>query len=97
MIVIDIFTENHRFSEKTPHPGPRSVAGAANRAASSGGEVEMPVGAVLVQTLYANIPYHGVNNSASVTLNFPPTFVVATASMAQLNYQVNALWRTPFR
>ena len=51
----------------------------------------MPVGAVLVQTLDANIPYHGVNNSASVTLNFPPTFVVATASIATLNYQVNAL------
>jgi hypothetical protein len=30
MIVIDIFKENHRFSEKTPHPGPRSVVGAAN-------------------------------------------------------------------
>ena len=36
MIVIDIFKENHRFSEKTPHPGPRSVVGAANLAASGG-------------------------------------------------------------
>jgi len=30
MMVIDIFKENHRFSEKTRHPGPRSVVGAAN-------------------------------------------------------------------
>jgi hypothetical protein len=37
MIVIDIIKENHRFSEKTPHPGPRSVVGAANLAASSHG------------------------------------------------------------
>jgi hypothetical protein len=33
MIEIDIFKENHRFSEQTPHPGPRSVVGAANLAA----------------------------------------------------------------
>jgi hypothetical protein len=33
MIVIDIFKENHRFSEKTRHPAPRSVVGAANLAA----------------------------------------------------------------
>jgi hypothetical protein len=33
MIVIDIFKENQRFSEKTPHSGPRSVVGAANLAA----------------------------------------------------------------
>jgi len=42
MIEIDIFKENHRSSEKTPHPGPHSVIGAANlaadrRAASSRG------------------------------------------------------------
>jgi hypothetical protein len=32
-VVIYIFAENHRFSEKTPHPAPRSVVGAANLAA----------------------------------------------------------------
>jgi hypothetical protein len=37
MMAINIFRENHRFSEKTPHPGPHSVVGAANLAASSGG------------------------------------------------------------
>jgi hypothetical protein len=36
MIVIDIFKENHRFSEKTSHPRPHSVVGAANLAASGG-------------------------------------------------------------
>ena len=51
----------------------------------------MPVGAALVQTLYAAIPVQGVDNSASVTLNFAPTLVVATSSIAELNYQVNAL------
>jgi len=30
MMVIDIFKENQRFSEQTPHSGPRSVVGAAN-------------------------------------------------------------------
>ena len=30
MIVIYIFEENHRFLEKTPHPGPHSVIDAAN-------------------------------------------------------------------
>jgi hypothetical protein len=33
MILIDIFKENHRSSEKTPHPAPHSVVGAANLAA----------------------------------------------------------------
>jgi hypothetical protein len=33
MIEIQIFKENHRSSEKTPHPAPRSVVGAANLAA----------------------------------------------------------------
>jgi hypothetical protein len=33
MIVIDIFKENHRFSERTPYPAPRSVVVAANLAA----------------------------------------------------------------
>ena len=37
MIVIDIFKENHRFSEMTPHPGPDSVVDAANPAARSRG------------------------------------------------------------
>jgi hypothetical protein len=37
MIVIYIFEENHRFSEKTPHPGPHSIVDAANLAASSRG------------------------------------------------------------
>ena len=37
MILIDIFKENHRFSEQTPHPAPHSVVGAANLAASSRG------------------------------------------------------------
>ena len=32
MIAIYIFEENHRFSEKTPHPGLHSVVDAANRA-----------------------------------------------------------------
>jgi hypothetical protein len=32
MIVIDIFKENHRFSERTPHPGPHSVVDAVNPA-----------------------------------------------------------------
>ena len=35
MIVIDIFKENHRFSEKTPQPEPHSVVDAANLAARS--------------------------------------------------------------
>jgi hypothetical protein len=33
MIVIDIFKENHRFSDQTSHPAPGSVVGAANLAA----------------------------------------------------------------
>jgi hypothetical protein len=33
MIEIQIFKENHRSSEKTPHPAPRSVVGVANLAA----------------------------------------------------------------
>jgi hypothetical protein len=32
-IFADIFPENHRFSKKTPQPGPDSVVGAANLAA----------------------------------------------------------------
>ena len=32
MAVIDIFEENHRFSAKTPPPGPHSVVDAANPA-----------------------------------------------------------------
>jgi hypothetical protein len=32
MIVINIFKENHRFSEKTPHPGPHSLVDATNLA-----------------------------------------------------------------
>jgi hypothetical protein len=67
MIVIHIFKENHRFSEKTSHPRPHSVVGAANLAAS-GGEVEMPVGAVLVQTLTASVDAENrPANSASRT------------------------------
>jgi len=34
MIEMDIFKEKHRFSEKTPHPGPRSVVGAATSGVS---------------------------------------------------------------
>jgi hypothetical protein len=34
MIEIDIFEENHRFSEQTPHPALRSVVGAAKLDAS---------------------------------------------------------------
>jgi hypothetical protein len=41
MIVIDIFKENHRFSEKTPQPAPHSVGDAANRAASRRGSKEV--------------------------------------------------------
>jgi hypothetical protein len=37
MMVTDIFKENHRFSEKTSHPAPRSVFDAANLAASNRG------------------------------------------------------------
>jgi hypothetical protein len=37
MIAIYIFEENHRFSEKAPHPAPRRVVDAANLAASSRG------------------------------------------------------------
>jgi hypothetical protein len=37
MIVIYIFEENHRPSETTPNPAPRSIVGAANLAASSRG------------------------------------------------------------
>jgi hypothetical protein len=33
MTAIDIFKENHRFSEQTRHPGLGSVVGAANLAA----------------------------------------------------------------
>ena len=33
MIKIDIFKENHRSLEQTPHGAPRSVVGAANLAA----------------------------------------------------------------
>jgi len=45
MIVIYIFEENHRFSEKTLHPGPHRVVDAANlaadrRAASSRGSFQ---------------------------------------------------------
>jgi hypothetical protein len=41
MIEIDIFEENHRFSEKTRHPGPHSVVDAANLAASSRGSKDV--------------------------------------------------------
>ena len=43
MIAIHIFEENHRFSKKTPQPGPRSVVGAATgrRAASSRGSKDV--------------------------------------------------------
>ena len=41
MIVIYLFEENHRFSEKTPHPGPHSVVDAANLAASSHGSKDV--------------------------------------------------------
>jgi hypothetical protein len=34
MIIIDIFKENHRFSEKTPHPTSLSFVGAATSAVS---------------------------------------------------------------
>jgi hypothetical protein len=37
MIVIYIFEENHRLSETTPNPAPRSIVSAANLAASSRG------------------------------------------------------------
>jgi hypothetical protein len=37
MIAIDIFEENHRLSETTPNPAPRSIVRAANLAASSRG------------------------------------------------------------
>ena len=46
MIAIDIFKENHRFSEQTRHPGLDSVVGAANLrppAATAGGP-ESPLG-----------------------------------------------------
>jgi hypothetical protein len=49
MIKIDIFKENHRFSEKTPHPGPRSVVGAATwplAAAPQAAAGEEPISAV---------------------------------------------------
>jgi hypothetical protein len=41
MIVIYILEENHRFSENTPHPAPRSVVEAANLAASSRGSKDV--------------------------------------------------------
>jgi hypothetical protein len=34
MIVIDIFEENHRFSEQTPHPALLNFVGAATSAVS---------------------------------------------------------------
>ena len=91
MIVMEILKENHRVSEKTPHPGPRSVAGAANLAAS-GGEVEMPVAAVLVQTLITIVEAENMPaNGASVTLNFAPTLVVATTSINTVRHTMNNL------
>jgi hypothetical protein len=35
MIAIDIFKENHRFSEQTRHLGPHSIVDAANPAAAA--------------------------------------------------------------
>ena len=91
MIVIDIFKENHRFSEKTSHPGPHSVVLAANLAAS-GKEVEMPVGAVLIQELNASVDAENTPaNFASVTLNFAPTLVVATTSINTVRHTMNNL------
>jgi hypothetical protein len=34
MIVIDVFKENHRFSEKTPHPATINIVGAVTSAVS---------------------------------------------------------------
>ena len=91
MIVIDIFKENHRFSEKTSHPGPHSVVVAANLAAS-GKEVEMPVGAVLIQGLNASVDAENTPaNFASVTLNLAPTLVVATTSINTVRHTMNNL------
>jgi hypothetical protein len=92
MSVIDIFKENHRFSEKTSHPEPHSVVVAAYLAASGGGEVEMPVGAVLVQGLNVSVDAeNSPENFASVTLNFAPTLVVATASINTVRHTMNNL------
>ena len=45
MNVIDIFEENHRFSQKAPHPGPHRFVNAANLTASNRAAV---AGAVVV-------------------------------------------------
>jgi hypothetical protein len=50
----------------------------------------MPVGAVLVQELNALVdPSNAPNNFATVTLNFAPTVVVATASINQYEHSMN--------
>jgi hypothetical protein len=50
----------------------------------------MQVGAVLVQELNAMVvPSNAPNNSATVTLNFPPTLVVATTSINQYEHSMN--------
>jgi hypothetical protein len=51
----------------------------------------MPVGGVLVQELNTLVdPSNAPNNSATVTLNFAPTLVVATASINQYDHTMNA-------
>ena len=47
-VAIYFFEGNHRFSEKTPHPGPPSIVNAANLAASSRGS-----GDVLTESISA--------------------------------------------
>jgi hypothetical protein len=51
----------------------------------------MPVGAVLANELYTEIIANENVNSASLTLNFAPTLVVATASIASYYNDVNAV------
>ena len=58
--VIHIFKENHSFSEEPPHPGPRSIVGAANPAAApqaaAGAEPTSAVGPSIIGRPSANIP-----------------------------------------
>jgi len=52
----------------------------------------MPVGAVLVQELNAFVdPSNAPSNSATVTLNFAPTLVVATTFINTVRHTMNNL------
>jgi hypothetical protein len=81
VIVIYIFEENHRFSEKTPHPGPHSVVDAANLAASSRGSQKMfnrDVGAVKFIAPATECPGIEIGSAPAMATFKPPMETIYT-------------------